>query len=97
MLGVGATSAADVVHDGLIQTAAIGSCNKQHRPQPLWTVISQHEPQAFIWIGDAVYPNQSTVDALRTALEIQRTRQEYAAFVAKVPVIEGRRTVKAFS
>ena len=32
-----------------------GSCNSQYYEQPLWKVIQDRNPTAFVWAGDAVY------------------------------------------
>lgn len=30
---------------------AFGSCSKHDRPQPLWSPISDFQPQLWIWLG----------------------------------------------
>ncbi|KAJ8605373.1 hypothetical protein CTAYLR_002377 [Chrysophaeum taylorii] len=76
-------------HPFELRTAAVASCNKQHRPQPLWAAMLRQTPQAFFWAGDSVYPNRSDVDALRAALQTQKARPEYHEFRRRVPVISG--------
>mmetsp|Transcript_25951 Transcript_25951/g.29673 ORF Transcript_25951/g.29673 Transcript_25951/m.29673 type:complete len:535 (-) Transcript_25951:2-1606(-) len=34
---------------------AFGSCNNQNLTNPLWNVISERNPAAFVWAGDAIY------------------------------------------
>lgn len=38
-----------------LQRVAFGSCNDQSFPQPMWTNISAHEPELWIWMGDNVW------------------------------------------
>lgn len=65
---------------------AFGSCNKQHKPQPMWSVLADEKPEAFFWMGDAVYPNRSDVGALESALAAQQARPEYRAFAASTTI-----------
>ncbi len=34
---------------------AVGSCNKPHLPQGVFTSILQDNPDVFVWLGDVVY------------------------------------------
>ena len=65
-----------------LDVAAFGSCNKQHKPQPFWSVIARFAPSLWLWTGDAVYPNDTSVESLRSAIDAQRAQPEYRAFVA---------------
>ena len=55
-----------------LDVAAFGSCNKQHKPQPFWSVIARFAPSLWLWTGDAVYPNDTSVESLRSAIDAQR-------------------------
>jgi hypothetical protein len=35
---------------------AFGSCSKHDRPQPLWSPISDFQPQLWIWLGNPSSP-----------------------------------------
>lgn len=37
---------------------AIGSCSHPSLPQPLWKIIQDRRPAAFVWGGDAVYADR---------------------------------------
>ncbi|WP_084407416.1 alkaline phosphatase D family protein [Aestuariibacter salexigens] len=69
-----------------VSRIAIGSCAKQHLPQPIWTTIADKEPDLFLFIGDNVYAD---VDRHGTwldgpVLDPQRFSNAYGA-LANVP------------
>lgn len=76
-------------HDSVLNRAIFASCNSQRRDQPLWTRMSMQEPDAFFWMGDAVYPNRSDVVALRSAFATQEATPDYAKFVSGVALVDG--------
>ncbi|CAM6106715.1 unnamed protein product [Calypogeia fissa] len=41
--------------DRIISRLAFGSCRNQSAPQPIWTAISEYDPEVFIWLGDNIY------------------------------------------
>ena len=49
---------------------AVGSCNDQERPQPLWQPIANHKPGVFIWGGDNVYAD--TEDMAKMAADYNK-------------------------
>ena len=38
-----------------LNLVAFGSCRKQKRAQPIWESIARLKPDAYFWLGDAVY------------------------------------------
>lgn len=40
----------------------IGSCNNQNLTNPLWKVMTDRDPLAFIWAGDAIYAGKLVVN-----------------------------------
>lgn len=38
-----------------LSTIAFGSCNRQWLPQDHWSVISEDNPDAWLWLGDNIY------------------------------------------
>lgn len=62
---------------------AFGAANNQANAQPLWPLVSQLRPAAWIWAGDAVKPRAPTPDALRVAFDTQRANREYAALARR--------------
>ncbi|MQL96358.1 hypothetical protein Taro_029029 [Colocasia esculenta] len=39
----------------VVSRIAFGSCANQSAPQPIWSAISDFDPQLFIWLGDNIY------------------------------------------
>ena len=73
---------------------AFGSCNKQYRNQTLWDHIVAFQPQAWLWLGDAVYVKELKEEAenarsLRKAYERQRRSAGYQRLLATGAVVEG--------
>lgn len=48
-----------------LQRIAFGSCNRQGRSQMHWDVISQDNPDLWLWLGDNIYADWSTEDERR--------------------------------
>ena len=77
---------------------AFGSCSRSTLDQPLWSNILEREPQLWVWSGDVVYGDEMKslvpfvfesggVDGLRRHYERQNAVPDYAALVAKVPIV----------
>jgi len=69
---------------------AFGSCNEHHLPQPMWTPITQFDPELWIWLGDAVYADShigklyrypSSLEQMTRRFETQKQRPEYQTFL----------------
>eukprot|EP01012_Entosiphon_sulcatum_P020000 TRINITY_DN24982_c0_g1_i1.p1 TRINITY_DN24982_c0_g1~~TRINITY_DN24982_c0_g1_i1.p1 ORF type:complete len:404 (+),score=25.29 TRINITY_DN24982_c0_g1_i1:28-1239(+) len=39
----------------VLRRLAFGSCSKHDRDQPFWSDIASVSPEAFVWLGDAIY------------------------------------------
>lgn len=50
-----------------LRQVAFGSCLDQDKPQPVWDAITRYDPQLMLMLGDNVYANAATVDALHDA------------------------------
>jgi len=59
---------------------AFGSCDKPNIPQKFWPVIQKLEPESFLWVGDAVYAKNNTLDGLRHAFDTLINAEEYKNF-----------------
>jgi alkaline phosphatase D len=66
---------------------ALGSCNKQYEPQPLWSTILSHNPDLWIWLGDNVYADTKDMDAMRATYAQQQQNKGYQQLTATTPVI----------
>jgi hypothetical protein len=91
-----AAAAADLV-DGHYEATtltrlAFGSCNKQWRNNTLWDPILAFQPQAYLWLGDAVYVKEREGDNeanLRKAYTRQLASPGYKKLLATGAVVEG--------
>lgn len=63
-----------------------GSCNNQHKSQPLWKKMAKQNPDFFIWGGDNVYADKQHKN-LRAAFEKQNSVPDYIEFKSKFPFI----------
>ena len=71
---------------------AFGSCNKQWRNNTLWGHIVAFQPQAYLWLGDAVYVKEREGDNeanLRKAYTRQLASPGYKRLLATGAVVEG--------
>jgi alkaline phosphatase D len=66
---------------------AFGSCNREDRPQPLWSVIARHKPDVFVWLGDDIYGDTDDMTVMRAKYEKQLANPLYRAFRGEVPII----------
>ncbi len=73
--------------DNAPEIIAFGSCADQSKPQPLWDVIYQANPDLFIFSGDNVYaskPDKKPIGAQYKKLNIL---PEFRRFREKVPML----------
>ncbi len=53
LAGISINSAAHCIDP--LTRIAVGSCNRQDLPQPLWDSILKFQPQLWVWLGDNIY------------------------------------------
>lgn len=68
------------------KTIAFGSCNRQNKDQKHWSVIQSHNPDAFLWLGDAVYSKKKSLVNLRAAYHNLTTNPSYLHFAEHIDV-----------
>ncbi len=80
--------------DQTISKIAIGSCAQQWLPQPIWEQIGQQKPDAFLFIGDAIYGDWDGTDVFEISeatLDRDYARlqsiPEFADFRSKIPIL----------
>lgn len=56
---------------------AFGSCNREYKPQPLWTAVLAAQPQVWIWLGDIVYGEADKLEELAQRYASQKQHPEY--------------------
>ena len=69
---------------------AFGSCAKQDRSQAIWKAVVDTKPDAWIWLGDAIYADrQEDVASMAKHYRLQKANGEYQLVLKNVPVILG--------
>jgi alkaline phosphatase D len=84
---LGTIAAASAPDSDAPTVIAFGSCNREDRPQPLWSVIARHKPEVFVWLGDDIYGDTDDMWEMRKKYEKQRANPLYKAFTSQVPII----------
>ena len=56
---------------------AFGSCAHQDHPLPILNAISQAQPQAFFWLGDAAYIDSGDPVVMKRKYNLHKQRPEY--------------------
>jgi len=70
-----------------MSTIALGSCNWEHSPQPMWSVLSERNPDLFIWLGDNVYGDTEDMSVLEGRYTQQKSIHDYKLFSENRPII----------
>jgi len=71
----------------ILRTIALGSCNRQDRPQDMWRYIVQNKPQLWIWLGDNIYGDTEDMELMAEKYRLVKEDRYYEAFRELVPVI----------
>jgi alkaline phosphatase D len=69
-----------------LERVAMGSCNKQDLPQPLWGPIVDFRPQLWIWLGDNIYGDTHDMKELAAKYALQKSNPGYEKLLATCPV-----------
>jgi alkaline phosphatase D len=80
-------TAALCVAEAPLERVAMGSCNRQNEPQPLWEPILDFRPQLWIWLGDNIYGDTSDMDELARKYDQQKANPGYRKLLEAVPVV----------
>jgi alkaline phosphatase D len=70
-----------------LTTIAFGSCNREDKEQPLWSVIVQNQPQLWIWLGDNIYGDTEDMEVLQAKYYRQKGNPGYQLLEVSTPVI----------
>lgn len=65
---------------------AFGSCAEQYRPQPIWDVIGQVNPDAFVFLGDNIYADTADMKVMQSKYDELAAKPEFNRFRQKVPI-----------
>jgi len=67
---------------------SFGSCNHQwEKSQPIWTEISQLQPDLWIWLGDIIYADTDDMSKMKEDYRAQTLNRDYSEFASKTDVI----------
>lgn len=79
---------------GTIQRIAFGSCAMQFKPQPIWEIIAELEPDLFLFVGDNIYADYDghtlftpTTETLKRDWNKLATNPYFKNFRQQVPVM----------
>jgi alkaline phosphatase D len=73
--------------DQVLETIALGSCNRQDLPQDMWQHILEQRPQLWIWLGDNIYGDAEDMSVMKAKYMRQKYAPEYVAFREALPII----------
>jgi alkaline phosphatase D len=73
--------------DTPLKVIAFGSCNRQNLPQPMWSTITQNQPDLWIWGGDNIYGDSKDPAVLEAKYQKQLDQPGYAEFRKQFPII----------
>ncbi len=70
-----------------ITRIGLGSCNRQDAPQPQWSILSQHNIDLWLWLGDNIYADTEDMEVMRRTYDAQFNREDYAEFRKTHPIV----------
>jgi alkaline phosphatase D len=70
-----------------LERIAFGSCNREHKPQPLWNAIRECKPDLWIWLGDIVYGKASDLPDLARRYQTEKDNPEYKSLREQCRII----------
>jgi alkaline phosphatase D len=65
---------------------AFGSCSDQTKDEQLWTDIIKTHPDVWIWSGDNIYGDTTSLDVLKNKYYQQKNRKEYQQLISQCTV-----------
>ncbi len=70
-----------------LQRIAFGSCAAQDQPQPIWSKITQTDPQLFVFLGDNIYGDTEDMEVMRRKYQQLAARQGFRTLCARCPIL----------
>jgi alkaline phosphatase D len=64
---------------------ALGSCNRQDKPQEFWATIEKDSADIFIWGGDNIYADTPDMELMKSMYDTQKSNAYYSSFVSSLP------------
>ncbi|MEO0338600.1 MAG: alkaline phosphatase D family protein [Bacteroidota bacterium] len=71
----------------LLETIALGSCNRQDSKQDMWEYILENDPQLWIWLGDNIYGDSEDMEVMKSKYLQQKYGEEYSKLRKQMPVV----------
>lgn len=71
----------------VVDTIAIGSCLRQHEPQPIWDSIIDVQPDLFVFMGDNVYADTDDMEIKRMEYEQLSAQPGYQRLRSMCPIL----------
>lgn len=73
--------------DLVVSRIALGSCVKQDRPMPIWSVVSNFKPDVLLMLGDNVYGDTQDMAVLRRKYDLLAADRGFGAIRDTVPIV----------
>ena len=70
-----------------LERIAFGSCNREYKPQPLWSAIRECKPDLWIWLGDIVYGKANNLPDLERRYRTEKEQLDYKSLREQCHVI----------
>ena len=64
---------------------AVGSCNRQNKPQEFWSTIEKDSADIFIWGGDNIYSDTRDMELMAAKYDSLKTNKYYQSFTSSLP------------
>lgn len=74
------------ISDRVLRKIAIGSCNRQNAPQSHWPIIGQDNPDLWIWLGDNIYADHTSISGRENEYRKLKDQAGYKEFRLKTPI-----------
>ena len=69
-----------------ISKIAFGSCADQNKPQPVLSLVAQHKPDIFVYLGDNIYGDTYDMKELQARYDSLSAKPEFNALKKKIKV-----------
>ena len=70
-----------------LKRIAFGSCLRQDDRQPVWAPLLKFDPQLFLFLGEAIYPESKDPQKVKEAYQVLAAVPLFRTFREKVPVM----------
>jgi alkaline phosphatase D len=77
----------DAAKNNTLTRIAFGSCNKQTSSQKHWDIIGEEKPDLWLWLGDNIYADQTTITERASQYQILKDNPYYQEFRLNTPIM----------